>query len=175
MDRPSCHCPAPACETSRGPSKSMGETLIRIDSAIQWWVGDWLNAGERNYHERYAQAISETGAAIQTLMDYKWVANAIKISLRKENVSFTVHKHIASLPPEKHAEAIRQAAAEKWTTREARSKVRQLQHGVVDPGSLPKGKYRIIYADPPWKYGDTRDGVKGYSAAVDHYPARSKE
>lgn len=30
----------------------------------------------------------------------------------------------------------------------------------------PKGKYRVIYADPPWKYGDERSGMGG---AADQY------
>ena len=30
----------------------------------------------------------------------------------------------------------------------------------------PKGKYRVIYADPPWKYGDERFGMDG---AIDQY------
>lgn len=38
---------------------------------------------------------------------------------------------------------------------------------------IPDGKYRVIYSDPPWKYGDTRDGLTGYSAAADHYPDMS--
>lgn len=35
----------------------------------------------------------------------------------------------------------------------------------------PKGKYRIIYADPPWSYGDKRDGKT--TGAEDHYPCMS--
>lgn len=37
---------------------------------------------------------------------------------------------------------------------------------------LPPDKYRVIYADPPWKYGDERGGLEGYSdsAAAAHYP-----
>ena len=34
---------------------------------------------------------------------------------------------------------------------------------------LPEGKYRVIYADPPWKYGDTL--VEGYGPADHHYEA----
>jgi len=34
----------------------------------------------------------------------------------------------------------------------------------------PKGKYRVIYADPPWQYGDERSGFGG---AVDHYNTMS--
>lgn len=45
--------------------------------------------------------------------------------------------------------------------------------------ALPKNKYRIIYADPPWKYNDERGGLgssegqktdRASSAALDHYP-----
>lgn len=36
----------------------------------------------------------------------------------------------------------------------------------------PKGKYRVIYADPPWEYGDERSGGS-YGGAVDHYPTMS--
>lgn len=37
--------------------------------------------------------------------------------------------------------------------------------------ALPDGQYRVIYADPPWKYNDTRD-VNGtdYTGAEHHYP-----
>ena len=35
----------------------------------------------------------------------------------------------------------------------------------------PEGKYRIIYADPPWRYGDKRDGRT--TGAEDHYPSMS--
>lgn len=36
----------------------------------------------------------------------------------------------------------------------------------------PEGKYRIIYADPPWSYGDERSGFGG---AVDHYNTMTME
>lgn len=32
----------------------------------------------------------------------------------------------------------------------------------------PKGKYRVIYVDPPWQYGDERSGGN-HGGAVDHY------
>lgn len=37
--------------------------------------------------------------------------------------------------------------------------------------ALPDGKYRVIYADPPWKYNDKRDGHT--TGAEDHYPTLS--
>lgn len=36
---------------------------------------------------------------------------------------------------------------------------------------LPKGKYAVIYADPPWSYGDKRHGdTMGATGAEHHYP-----
>lgn len=37
---------------------------------------------------------------------------------------------------------------------------------------LPEGQYRVIYADPPWQYGDERGGLAVYeaSAAEGQYP-----
>ena len=43
-------------------------------------------------------------------------------------------------------------------------------------GDLPREKrYRVIYADPPWQYNDTRAGLAAYArtAAADHYPTMS--
>jgi len=37
--------------------------------------------------------------------------------------------------------------------------------------ALPAGKFRLIYADPPWKYGDEREGLeKEGTAAAAQYP-----
>jgi hypothetical protein len=36
---------------------------------------------------------------------------------------------------------------------------------------FPDGKYRVIYADPPWQYGDERPPNHG--GAVEHYPTMS--
>lgn len=36
-----------------------------------------------------------------------------------------------------------------------------------------EGKYRVIYADPPWKYGDSRIELEGTTGAERHYPTMS--
>jgi N6-adenosine-specific RNA methylase IME4 len=40
---------------------------------------------------------------------------------------------------------------------------------VTEAAKLPSGKYRVIYADPPWKYGD--ELTEAYGPAELHYPA----
>lgn len=47
------------------------------------------------------------------------------------------------------------------------------QIGFKETPLLPDGKYKIIYADPPWQYGDKL--IDGYGAAEHHYPPMSIE
>lgn len=42
---------------------------------------------------------------------------------------------------------------------------------VKEAAALPDSKYRVIYADPPWKYGDQL--TENYGAVKYHYPAMS--
>jgi N6-adenosine-specific RNA methylase IME4 len=45
---------------------------------------------------------------------------------------------------------------------------------IAEGGILaPTGKYRVIYADPPWEYGNTMP--PGFGEARDHYPTMSLE
>ena len=72
---------------------------MRAEGAVQWWVGDWINYGEKQYGEAYAQAIEVTGKEYQALADTAWVAGKVEFSLRNENLSFAHHREVASLGP----------------------------------------------------------------------------
>lgn len=50
-----------------------------------------------------------------------------------------------------------------------REQKRQEHKETIKTMEWPEGKYRIIYADPPWSYGDTRETLKGTTGAKDHY------
>ncbi len=66
------------------------------------------------------------------------------------------------------------AILDKVFTGEAKSIVdarRLLRKEEVKAAPPLEGKYRVIYADPPWKYGDERDGST--TGATDHYPTMS--
>jgi N6-adenosine-specific RNA methylase IME4 len=56
---------------------------------------------------------------------------------------------------------------------EALRQVRKADN-IAKAAALPAGKFRVILADPPWRYNDTR-GMCGYerSAAEDYYPTMS--
>ncbi len=155
---------------------AMGETLKRMDRAVQWWIGDWLNIGESNYGEMYAQAVDETGAAYQTLANYKWVAAAIEFSRRRESVKFGVHAEIASLPESKHAEYLDRSEAENWTVREARRQVKAQKAltGTQQNVAPPEGTYSCIVIDPPWPMEKIEREVRPNQVAFD-YPVMSED
>ena len=79
---------------------AMGQTLQLFRNSLHFIIGDWLNYGEAAYGEMYSQALDQTGWAYQTLNDIAWVARAVPISLRKEELSWNQHKAVAGLPVE---------------------------------------------------------------------------
>ena len=50
-------------------------------------------------------------------------------------------------------------------------KKREAKQEVLQTTEFPKGKYRVIYADPPWQYGDQRALDRG--GAEEQYPTMS--
>jgi len=80
---------------------------------------------------------------------------------------------IASIPEkqfEKHLAKIK-ATLEELTSSGFLNLARRIKPKIlIDP---PEGKYNVIYADPPWQYGDKL--IEGYGAAEHHYSTLSIE
>jgi len=54
------------------------------------------------------------------------------------------------------------------TAQHVKDVVREYRHETHEVGEFSQKGYRIVYADPPWSYGD--ELIKGYGAASHHYP-----
>lgn len=75
-------------------------------------------------------------------------------------------KRIRELDPEKFEQV---KSGEKTLTEAKREVTReQIKQKIA---TEPTGKYRVIYADPPWKYGDSRESLEGTTGASAHYPS----
>lgn len=149
--------------------------LARMEKATQWWIGDALNFGEQVYGEMYASAISPSQA--RTWRQYKWVANAIELSRRRDNVDWSTHVEIASLEPCEQdklldvAEELNlstiamRAEVKKYRTMllvakaesagmEAKEyngfKVNDVYVGDVHKIELPENSIDMIFTDPPY-------------------------
>lgn len=104
--------------------EAYGGALRRVESSLQWVIGDWLVYGEDTYGEKYAQATSLwPGATIERLKRYAFVSQCVLPCLRKQALSWSHHVEVASLPSDKQELWLGRAEKENWTVRELRSKI----------------------------------------------------
>jgi len=141
----------------------LGSTLQQMEKSVMWWIGDWLRFGERKYGDTYTQAIEATGYSYNTLAQAKRVASAFEPCSRLQNLSWSHHQEVVSLPAEARQEALQAAAGSGLSAKETRALAKQEKNRVgakhdtcttEDLSALiARGdQFGTIYADPPWLY-----------------------
>lgn len=78
----------------------VGGILRRLEGAVQWLLGDWLNHGQKAYGEKYQEALEETDYEYQTLRVYASVAAAYDLLIRNQQVTFSHHRLVVADTPE---------------------------------------------------------------------------
>lgn len=73
------------------------KTLVRLETAFQFAIGDALIYGETQYGEKYSQAMDATGLSYQSLANMVWVSKHVPIPNRVSDLSWTHHRVIASV------------------------------------------------------------------------------
>ncbi|HTB50811.1 MAG TPA: LmbU family transcriptional regulator [Solirubrobacteraceae bacterium] len=102
-----------------------GRRLGSIGRAVGWWIGDWLRFGNSAYGEKYVRAARITGYDVQTLMNMSYVASRIEPSRRRENLSWSHHAEVASLPAEEQEAWLNRAEEQRFSVHDLRLEVRQ--------------------------------------------------
>lgn len=90
----------------------VGDQLVMADSGSKWWIGDWLNYGEKTYGETYSQELQDKfGVGYEALAHYKWMSNQYEFCTRVQNVSWAHHRLLASkkFSPKERATYLRAA------------------------------------------------------------------
>lgn len=149
--------------------EAAGHEIARYQKGLMWLIGDWLNAGDREgYVERgrLSEACERFGIEYQTAADAAWVANRFESSDRSELLTWTHHRVVAN--HDQAAELLEWAAESGATVKQLRERVREIRSADAPP--LPEGVYRVIYADPPWEYGDKRTNDEQSGSAESQYP-----
>jgi N6-adenosine-specific RNA methylase IME4 len=72
---------------------------------------------------------------------------------------------LTALPPERQASIVSKVSSGEAVSVPHAKRLERAEHQAEVPPVA--GKYRVIYADPPWKYGDT--GLDQYGPAERHY------
>ena len=144
-----------------------GAFIQEAEKSVQFWIGDWLNFGEKTWGKKYEEALEKTGLDYQTLADYKWVAAKVPFSLRNEKLGFHHHRHVADLPREKQAYLLQKAVTEGWPLLKLKQEKYKLNLeekrtglSLSDPGfllgdctklleAIPDNSIDLLLTDPP--------------------------
>jgi hypothetical protein len=110
----------------------VGETLIRVERAILWWLGDWWRYGEHHYGEGAYHA-APTGYALSTVRKAAWVAEQIEPGRRRADVPHSHHEAVASLPPKVADRILARAAIENLTLPHVRQIAGAARIGAPEP------------------------------------------
>jgi N6-adenosine-specific RNA methylase IME4 len=140
--------------------KQLGQGLGQIEGCVQFWIGDWARFGDKKgftgkYTDPkvYDELEEITGLDRKTIKNYKSVAEKTS-SYRCDDLSFTHHMEVAKLEPKKQEIFLKKASEENLSVRDLRQAIR-IQENTEGSANLPTDKkYRVIYADPPWSYGN---------------------
>jgi N6-adenosine-specific RNA methylase IME4 len=150
--------------------EAAGHEIARYQKGLMWLIGDWLNAGDREgYVERgkLDQACERFGIAYGTAKNAALVSAAFEErSRRSDLLDFAHHQAVANNPQADYLLAW--AEDEGATVKQLRQRVREIK--AADAPPLPEGVYRVIYADPPWEYGDKRTNDEQSGSAESQYP-----
>lgn len=120
----------------------VGKRLGTIGRGASWWIGDWVNYGNRKFGEKYTRAAQITGYDMQTLMNMSYVALRFNISRRRENLSWSHHAEVAALPPEERDRWLNVAQTRRLSVRSLREELRAWRTG------LAAGSANASDADP---------------------------
>ena len=91
-----------------------GEILanaVSMGDTVRWWVGDLLLYAESRWGEESAQLLDATRLSEHQLTKYRWVAEKVRPSLRRENLSFSHHELVAAQTPDDQARLLAMAEA----------------------------------------------------------------
>lgn len=152
----------------------------RYGAATNWWIGD-VAVLARTWGDDYHEAlISMLGIEDDKLRDCVYVAEHVSFAVRTASLLWSHHKVVAPLTPTEQRYWLKRAQPKEGETK-PRLSVAELRAAIrakrlekeQEEHPLPTGTYRVILADPPWKYSD--ELIDGYGAAEHHYPTLSIE
>lgn len=139
-----------------------------------------LGRGERKSNT--ANAVSQADASGRLKVSVDSIQRARQVldhgtpelvqGVEQGHVPVSAAASLVETPPEyQRAVVARVASGEARTVTEAKRQVRKETLPETTP--LIEGRYRVIYADCPWKYNS--DGLDDYGAAERHYPTMSTD
>jgi N6-adenosine-specific RNA methylase IME4 len=140
-----------------------------------YWIGDLMRFADSraDWKERLDQAIAATGYSHQTVLNLTYIASHVEEPERQLAPTIGHAAVVAKLPRPEQTELLSVARHEGLTVSEFRREVRsRSRRKVIEGQARLEGQFRVIYADPPWTYGNSQPSS---SNAQRHYPGMTIE
>lgn len=113
-----------AASTSFASLCEVTKSVLALQDASLWWVGDLVNFCREKYKSQYAQLAEILGYERQSLVNIAFVCTHIPAEDRVPDVSFTLHREVVEIPRDKRIVLLEQARLGKWSVRQLRNAVR---------------------------------------------------
>lgn len=122
-------------ETSFNEWENLGNNLKTAEGAIEFYIGDWINFGERKFGDKYLIAMAKTGFTYDYVQRMASVARKFNGGLKsgneeiatRHNLSFHHHRLVAPLSGPVAERLLDKAEKEKLTLAELRAEVQEWQ------------------------------------------------
>lgn len=125
--------------------------LKTIEGCVQFWLGDALKYREQKWG-MWEDVVKNSGYGESTLRQMVTTAKQIESDDRSSDLSYRHHIEVASLDSEKQKKYLKEAEKNDWSVKELREAVKSEKY---KPVALPAGKFKVIYADPPWQFDNS--------------------
>ncbi len=143
------------------------------EESSPFWIGDLWNYAETRpeWRQKLPQALATIGLDVKIRTIYNHGSIARRVSSARARAAAPSLSHcdvVAALEEDDQVELLEKANREDLTKRDLQLEVKQrVRPKVLESQARLEGMYRVIYADPPWLYGDRQ--ASG-SSSQRHYP-----
>jgi len=106
--------------------KKLGASITQLQESSLFWLGDWLNAGQRIYGTKYREALTVLGDKYeyQSLVNIAYICNNVQPELRRRELTYSHHREVCKLSPDKQRDWLERAVEEEWSVSELRRHIR---------------------------------------------------
>lgn len=108
--------------------EQVGFQIAKIGRSMQWWIGDWINYGNKKYGETYKAAIEATGFCYQTVQKFSLVSQVFEMQRRRCILTFNHHVEVRGLEKAQQDELLDRAEHEGWSCSRLRKEVWNLRN-----------------------------------------------
>jgi hypothetical protein len=112
---------------SREQWRQAFEAAKLMQDSSPFWLGDLAEYAEAHWPDYYRQIAEATGYAVQTVVNAAYVSRHVDPKVRRQDVPFSHHAEVASLPGEQQAKWLKECAEKQLTRAELREKLRDIK------------------------------------------------